>query len=629
MTRTPSPSIASPNASPAAEATRRIQRQLEEAHMRPLQWPIVKRMLGYMGPYKGAYWFGMFCIAMTHLLGLAPAYLVRRGVDHDILGEQFAQTGKMLADMHGLVITGLMLAGIAVANYLSQAGQDWFLRMSGERAVRDMRRDVFAKIQTLDMATFDRMPLGRLITRGSSDVQVLHHVLVHTFSMAVGSFVTLVGGFAAMYQMNWRLFFVVLVAAPFLYVASATFRKRARPAWRRVRRDVSRLTANVAEMVSGVRVVQAYTREEENLDRFDNINMVFWRSNMRVARYQGWYLMFVEIVSVLCLGGLLAIGGWTMVHAGGAENAMTVGTLFAFFMLASHVFEPLRRLAPIYNEILHAMASGERVFALLDIQTRIQDAPDAVDLPRIDGHVRFDHVSFEYVPGQPVLKDISFEVPPGQTLALVGHTGCGKTTIISLLNRFYDVTAGSITIDGYDLRKITQQSLHNQTGLILQENFLFEGTVMQNLKYARPEVPDDDVIRTCQVLGCHEIFAALGHGYDTQVGERGENLSSGQRQLVSIARAMVANPRLLMLDEATSSVDTQTERAIQYALDRLVERRTCFIVAHRLSTVRKAHQILVIDHGRIIERGTHDELLALGGAYASLHAEFMKTGDEP
>jgi ABC-type multidrug transport system fused ATPase/permease subunit len=596
--------------------------------MRPLQWPIVKRMLGYVGPYKYSYWFGMFCIAVTHLLGLAPAYLVRRGVDSNILGDTFAETGEMLADLNGLIVTGLLLVGVAVANYLSHAGQDWFLRMSGERAVRDMRRDVFAKIQTLDMATFDRMPLGRLITRGQSDVQVLHHVVVHTFSMAIGSAVTLVGGFIAMSHMNWRLFLVVLVVSPLLYVASAMFRKRARPAWRRVRRDVSRLTANVAEMVSGVRVVQAYTREEENLDRFDNINMVFWRSNMRVARYQGWYLMFVETVSVLCLGGLLAIGGWAMASTAGTEDAMTVGTLFAFFMLANHVFEPLRRLAPIYNEILHAMASGERVFALMDIQTRIQDAPDAVDLPRIDGRIRFDHVNFEYVPGQPVLKDISFEVQPGQTLALVGHTGCGKTTIVSLLNRFYDVTAGSITIDGHDLRKVTQQSLHNQTGLILQENFLFEGTVMQNLKYARPEIADEDVINTCRLLGCHEIFVALGHGYDTQVGERGENLSSGQRQLVSIARAMVADPRLLVLDEATSSVDTQTERAIQYALDRLVERRTCFVVAHRLSTVRKAHQILVIDRGRIVERGAHDQLVALGGAYAKLHAEFMKTGDE-
>ncbi|MBN2584073.1 MAG: ABC transporter ATP-binding protein [Planctomycetes bacterium] len=612
----------------AAQGAQVIQRQLEEAHMRPLQWPIIKRMLGFMRPYKAMYVAGMLCIVATHLLGLAPAILIKRGIDLNIMGEDYVLGGPMAGDMAGLVFTGLILAGVAVLNYLSHAGQDWFLRMSGECAVRDMRRDVFNKIQGLDMASFDRWPLGRLLTRGSSDVQVLHRVLVFTFSMAVGSMVTLVGAFAVMLQMNWRLFIIVLIVSPFLYIASSVFRQRARPAWRRVRRDVSRLTANVAEMVSGVRVVQAYNREDENLDRFDNINMVFWRSNMRVARYQGWYLMVVESVAVLCLAGLLGYGGWKMVSTAGTKEAMTVGTLFGFFMLASQVFEPLRRLAPIYNEVLHAMASGERVFALLDIQTRIQDADDATDLPRIDGHVRFDHVDFEYVAGQPVLKDISFDVPPGQTLALVGHTGCGKTTIISLLNRFYDVTGGSITIDGHDIRQVTQQSLHDQTGLILQENFLFEGTVMQNLKYARPDVSDEEVFHTCEQLGCHEIFSALGRGYETQVGERGENLSSGQRQLVSIARAMVANPRLLMLDEATSSVDTQTERAIQYALERLMERRTCFTVAHRLSTVRKAHQILVIDHGRIIERGTHAELLAMGGSYAKLHAEFMKTGDE-
>jgi len=602
---------------------RRIQRHAEEAHMRPLQWPIVKRMLGYMRPYKWHYAFGMFCIVVTHLLGLAPALLLQRAVDQNILGPEYGATGRMLKDFSGLIVTGLMMAGVAVANYLSQAGQDWFLRMSGEWAVRDMRRDMFNKIQSLDMASFDRWPLGRLLTRASSDVQVLHRVLVFTFSMAVGSTVTLIGGFTTMMRINWRLFIVVLVAAPLLYFTSAMFRKRARPAWRRVRRDVSRLTANVAEMVSGVRVVQAYTREEQNLDRFDDINMVFWRSNMRVARYQGWYLMIVDSVSVLCLAGLLVVGGLMMVGAE-TEEAMSVGSLFAFFMLANHVFEPLRRLAPIYNEILHAMASGERVFALLDIESKVRDAPDARELPRIDGHVRFDRVSFHYVEGQPVLKNVSFDVPAGTTLALVGHTGCGKTTIVSLLNRFYDVTGGAITIDGIDLRQVTQQSLHNQTGLILQENFLFDGTVMENLKYAKPDATDEHVYAICCQLGTHDIFSNLAHGYDTQVGERGENLSAGQRQLVSICRAMVADPRILMLDEATSSVDTQTELAIQYALEKLMERRTCFIVAHRLSTVRRAEQILVIEKGEIKERGTHDELLAHGGLYAALHKQFMK-----
>ena len=606
-----------------APGARGVTRHAEDAHMRPLQWPIVKRILGFIRPYWREYLLGMLCIVATHLLGLAPAFLLRRAVDKNILGPDFSETGRMLKDFSGLLVTGVMLAGVAVANYLSQAGQDWFLRMSGERAVRDMRRTMFNKIQSLDMASFDRWPLGRLLTRASSDVQVLHRVLIFTFSMAVGSLVTLIGGFALMLQINWRLFVVVLIASPLLYVASAQFRKRARPAWRRVRRDVSRLTANVAEMVSGVRVVQAYTREDENLDRFDNINMVFWRSNMRVARYQGWYLMVVDSVSVLCLSGLLAVGGYMMVSGEGAAG-MNVGALFAFFMLANQVFEPLRRLAPIYNEILHAMASGERVFAMLDIDTKIQDAPDAVALPRIDGHVRFEHVQFHYVEGQPVLKDVDFEVPAGTTLALVGHTGCGKTTIVSLLNRFYDITGGRIAIDGYDLRSITQQSLHNQTGLILQENFLFDGTVMENLKYARPEAADEEVFHICRQLGTHDIFSNLAHGYDTQVGERGENLSAGQRQLVSISRAMAADPRIVMLDEATSSVDTQTELAIQYALEKLMERRTCFIVAHRLSTVRQAHQILVMEKGEIKERGTHESLIVHGGLYAALHKQFMK-----
>jgi ABC-type multidrug transport system fused ATPase/permease subunit len=613
----------------SARGAQTLQRQLEEAHMRPLQWPIIKRMFTYLGPYKWRYLVGLTCVMATHLLGLLPALLVARGIDENILGPDFAKTNELLKDFEGLIVTGLMLAGVALAHYLSHAGQDWFLRTSGERCARDMRSDAFAKIQSLDMASFDRWPMGRLLTRGHSDVMVVNRVLVFTFSMAIGSVITLIGGFAVMLTMNWRLFIVVLLAAPILYIASAMFRKRARPAWRRVRRDISRLTSNVAEMVSGVRVVQAYTREEENLDRFDNINTVFWRSNMRVARYQGWYLMVVESVSVLCLAALLGYGGWMMAApSGDGGEAVTVGTVIGFFMLASHVFEPLRRLAPIYNRILHAMASGERLFALLDTETRINDAPDAVALPRIDGTVRFEHVDFEYVAGQPVLEDINFEVPSGSTVALVGHTGCGKTTIVSLLNRFYDVTGGAITLDGHDLREVTQQSLHDQTGLILQENFLFDGTVMQNLKYARPEATNDEVHRTCEQLGCHHIFEMLPHGYESQVGERGDNLSAGQRQLVSICRAMIANPRIVMLDEATSSVDTQTELAIQYAIERLMERRTCFIVAHRLSTVRRADQILVMSQGEIKERGTHDQLITLGGLYADLHEQFMKVENE-
>jgi len=269
------------------------------------------------------------------------------------------------------------------------------------------------------------------------------------------------------------------------------------------------------------------------------------------------------------------------------------------------------------------MASGERVFGLLDIEPDVHDAPDAVELAHIEGRVRLENVWFEYVPGQPVLHDISFEVEPGRTLALVGHTGCGKTTIVSLLSRFYDVTRGRITIDGHDIRQLMQKSLHAQTGLILQENFLFNGTLMENLKYARPGMSDDEVMQICDWLGCHELFERLPQGYQTQVGERGENLSAGQRQLVSICRAMVADPRILMLDEATSSVDTQTELAIQHALEKLFKKRTCFIVAHRLSTVRRADMILVMDHGRIVERGSHEELLARGGLYAALHKQFM------
>jgi ABC-type multidrug transport system fused ATPase/permease subunit len=595
-------------ATASTTARPRLARREEEAHMRPFQWPIMKRIMSYVRPYLGLYLLALACHVTLALIELVPPCLMKRAYDVDIKN----------GDKTGLVITAGLFLATMVGFYFAAMGVHWLTRYVSEMAVRDMRRDVFNKIQTLDIATFDRTPVGRLITRGTGDLGVLMDVLGGVLPAFVRYAVTLLGASALMLWMNPRLFILVAAAAPALYVASTIFRRRARPAWRRVRRDVSRLTANVAEMVSGVRVIQAFTREDENLDRFDDLNVINWRSNMRVARYTGWYLMSVEAIVMTCLAALLGWGGWLI-----AAGTLTVGTLIAFYQLMERMFEPARELAPLYNRTLHAMASGERVFGLLDIAPRIHDAPEAVDLGRAAGHVSFDHVGFEYVPGRPVLHDISFEAPAATTVALVGHTGCGKTTIVSLLNRFYDVTTGAIRVDGHDVRQISQASLHCQTAVILQENFLFDGSVMDNLKYARPEVSDEQVMETTKLLGCHEIFEGLAQGYHTQVGERGEGLSAGQRQLVSIARAMIAEPRILVLDEATSSVDTRTELAIQYALERLLQRRTCFIVAHRLSTVRRADQIIVLDHGRIVERGKHGDLLARAGVYARLHKEFV------
>lgn len=596
-----------------------IQRQnMNEAHMRPFQWTIFKRIMSYLLPYWPLYSLGVACAMSVHGLSLIPPLLVRQAIDVNVYN----------GDFDGLVITGILYAASMLLFYFAAMGVHWLLRLCAERALRDMRQAVFDKVQSLDMAYFDRTPVGRLITRGSSDLMTMLHVQVRILPELLGGLITLVGAYAIMFKLEWRLFLVTVVASPLLYYASSSFRSRARPAWRRVRRDVSRLTANVAEMISGVRVVQAFAREEDNLERFDDLNMIFWRANMRVARFQGRYLMTIETVAVVCVAALMGWGGWIAISTAGPQSTLKIGMLMTFFMLAQQTFEPVRRLAPMYSQLLHAMASGERVFSLLDATSQVRDKPDAIEPPKIRGDVKFENVSFEYLPGQRVLHDINFEVQAGQTIAFVGHTGCGKTTILSLLNRFYDVSEGRILIDGYDVRDLKQAEMQRQTGLILQENFLFNQTVMANLKYARPDASDEYVHNVCRQLGCDEIFSRLPQGYYTQVGERGDNLSAGQRQLVSICRAMVADPRILVMDEATSSVDTATEMAIQYALDRLFEQRTAFIVAHRLSTVRRADRILVMDAGRIIERGTHSQLVAMDGIYAKLHQQFMKVDEK-
>ncbi len=584
-----------------------------EASTRPLQMTIIKRVIGWVKPYWLTMVTSLVLIVAAILLELSIPVLIQHALNEDLPDR----------DWQALKLTAALMVSAVIGIYLCMAFSGYLLHYSTEKTFVDQRQAVFDKLQVADMAYFDRTPVGWLIARGHRDLMFMVTFVLSMFHTLVAGLTTFVGVAILLLLADWQVFCVVLIAAPGIWWASWTYRKRGRPAWRRVRRDLSRLTASVAEMASGVRVVQAFTREDENLGQFDELNLVNARSYMRTARYQGWYTMMVEGMATLAAGAVLAMTGWKV-----AVGMMEIGTLWLCWQLTGRFFQPIRRMTHMYGHLLQAMAAGERVFGLLDRPVHITDGPDAVDLGRIEGRVQFENVTFEYEPGRPVLKEISFEVEPGQTLALVGHTGCGKTTVVSLVNRFYDVTGGRILIDGVDIRKIKGQCLHRQTGLILQENFLFDGTLMANLKHARPEISDDEVIAMCETLGCHRIFEHLVQGYQTQVGERGENLSAGQRQLVSIARAMIASPRLLMLDEATSSVDTQTELAIQYALERLIEKRTSFVVAHRLSTVRQADLILVMEQGRILERGTHAELLEMGGLYAGLHEEFMRVQDE-
>ena len=438
----------------------------------------------------------------------------------------------------------------------------------------------------------------------------------------LASALTLVGVFVLMVQYDWRLCLAVSVVLPPLWLATRLFQVHGMQAYRKLREQSSRVTAALAESIAGVRVAQAFSREEENLNRFQGIQDSYRERFLVAARIFHTYMPFLGLMSGLGTAIILGYGGTLVMR-----REITVGELAAFVLYLGMFFGPIQTMGDLYNAVLSTAASAERIFQLLDTEPQVKNRPNAVTLPPVRGHIIFDHVWFRYdtTPAETwVLKDIHFEAKPGETVALVGHTGSGKTSVISLIARFYEPQRGEILMDGIDLQSATIESLHEQIGIVTQENFLFTGTVIENLKFGRPSAPDEEVIQAAKTLGTDDIIMRFAEGYQTKVGERGGNFSAGERQLLTFTRAMVAQPRILILDEATSAVDPQTERIIQHALEKLFARRTCFVIAHRLSTVRNAHRIVVMQQGEIVEQGTHDELLARGGHYGKLHEEFVR-----
>jgi ABC-type multidrug transport system fused ATPase/permease subunit len=595
----------------------------DEERFKPLNRLLLKRLVLFAMPHKWWYISDIVVWEVWTAIALLQPDFMRRGIDQYVVP---ALAGKPtdVAPLRGLMIIAGILAGLGAVQLFLRLIRIYVDTKVSQNVINDIRMSIFRHVQTLSMSYFDRTKQGWIIARADSDLDTLEDIYTWAAPSLAGSILTLIGAVAMMLYYNWRLAAAVSMTLPPLFIITYFFRKRVADAYREVRRTSSRITANIAENISGIRVVQSFVRQDKNLEVFDGLNRENMSANVYAAKVWQSYWPSIGFVGAAGTTIIIWYGTYMII-----QGTLTAGELFAFLGYLGMFFGPINVMGRLYNTLLASMAAAERIFKLLDTKPDIVDAPKAHGLPRIGGSVVFERVSFRYDrdggDGAPwILDDVSVEAKPGQTVAMVGPTGAGKTTIVSLIPRFYDVQKGRILIDGHDIKDVTLQSLHSQMGIVLQDAFLFSGTVMDNIRYARPEASDEEVFEAARRIGSYGILAALPEGFKTEVGERGATISQGQRQLVSFTRAIVADPRVLILDEATASIDTQTEQALQYALERLMERRTSFVVAHRLSTVRNADMVLVVQDGKITERGTHRVLLDAGGAYADMYAEFIK-----
>jgi ATP-binding cassette subfamily B protein len=576
---------------------------------------VMTRLFPYLRPFKGRSIVAV--ISMMVFAGTTPlqALFIGRLIDDAIHG-----------DLGALNRSGFILLAIAVissvAYFVQLSNTGWI----GHRILFTLRTQMFNHLQKLSLRFYDNNEVGRVMSRITSDVTTMQELLTSGLLTILADFVGLFVVIGLMIYLDAELALITFAVVPFLVAAMAVWQSYARRSFLRVRQAIAIVNSSLQENVSGVRVIQSLSRESENSRRFDSVNRDNLSANLTAGRVTAVVMPMVELSVAVAMALVIVYGGFRAL-----DGAMSVGTVLAFVLSVQRFFDPVRDLVLQYTQLQRAMAGGERIFEVLDTVPEIQDADDAEELETVRGEVLFDHVDFEYVPGVPVLQDFSLEVRPGETVALVGQTGAGKTTVTALVARFYDITRGNLLIDGKDIRSIKRQSLARRMGLVLQEPFLFSGTVIENIRYGRPDATMDDVYAAANAVGAHDFIERLDEGYDTMLHERGQNLSVGQRQLISFARAVLADPRILILDEATANVDTRTEAVIQRALHELLRDRTSFVIAHRLSTIRGADRVVVMDQGRIAEIGSHDELLARGGVYANLYKMTYeeRDGDQP
>ncbi|HKU55807.1 MAG TPA: ABC transporter ATP-binding protein [Gaiellaceae bacterium] len=576
-------------------------------------WGTTRRRLGVLWRltrrYRTRTFFSFFSLLTATAAALAPPLLAKDALDDAVKHT----TGSELV----LVIVIFLVAGLA--NWGMTYVETYMTGWVGERILADLRKELFGHLQRLSLGFYERNRAGVLISRMTNDVEAIDQLVTDGVTTLAQSVLLLTGTAVLLLVLDWQLALATLAVIPFMSIASALFRSRSSRAYSEVRERLGLVTATLAEDISGMRMVQAFTREQLATENFRTVARSYRDANMQTVVLNALYFPFVSFLATLALAVVLGYGGYRYLQHP-THAALT--TLFAFMLYVNNFFDPIQQLSQLYNTFLSATAALDKIIGVLDEEPEVVDRPGARPLARIEGRVGFEDVHFAYGRGAEVLHGIDLDVPAGTTVALVGHTGAGKSTIAKLLARFYEPTSGRITIDGHDLNDVTQESLRHQLGIVPQEGFLFAGTVAENIAFGKPDARPEDIVCAAQTVGAHDFVLRLEDGYETQLGERGSRLSLGQRQLVAFARALLADPRILILDEATSSVDIGTERTIEQALRTLLSDRTSFVIAHRLSTIRDADLIVVLEHGQVIEQGSHDELLARQGLYTSLYGDW-------
>jgi ATP-binding cassette subfamily B multidrug efflux pump len=563
-----------------------------------------RRLLGELRPYGRSLLLAFALVVVGALSQAGGPWLIGRAIDRNILGN----------DPTGLYGTMALLFGVYVTGTLATRGQIRQVGSVGQRVLASMRERIFERLQHLPLRYFDRHPVGDLMSRVTNDVDTLNQLLSQGITQLLGSLFSLIGIVVAMLILDWRLALVCFAIIPVMLLTNVFFARRARRAFRTTRETVGDVTAGLQEEIIGVREAQAFNRTAANIERFRERNAANRAANVQAVAITSAFAPAIDVLSTLATAVVIGYGGYLVL-----TGTLTVGLLTAFLIYVQQFFRPIQLASQVYTQGQAALAGAERIYNILDEEPEPPDPPVARKLGEIEGRIEFENVSFAYEPGRPVLHVVSFDVEPGQTVALVGPTGAGKTTIANLIPRFYEATAGRVRVDGFDVREVERRSLRRRIASVLQEPFLFSGTVAENIRYGRLDATQEEIEAAARAVSAHDFICALPQGFDTQLGTGGGTLSGGQRQLVSFARAVLADPRILILDEATSNIDTRTEALIQEALGTLLRGRTSVVIAHRLSTIRNADMILVIDSGRVAERGTHASLLSSGGLYADLY----------